>query len=80
LQILGKWLVEAHGELQKPPVGKPIGQLHLVALNEIICILVDVGDLRHAPMVSAAVFDLGLALLNASFLDLKLGESRLHVS
>jgi len=31
-------------------------------------------------MVSAAVFDLGLALLNASFLDLKLGESRLHVS
>ena len=78
LQILAKRLVETHGELHKPTVGKPILQLEFLALNEIIGILVDVRDLRNAPVISAAVFDLGLALLNVSFLDLKLCEAGLR--
>jgi len=49
-------------------------QLELVALNEVAGILVALGGLRHAPMLSAAIFKLGFTLLNCRFLDLKFGE------
>ena len=45
-----------------------------MALNEVVCVLVGVGHLRHAPMIGAAELD--LALLDPRFLDLEFGEYR----
>jgi len=51
-------------------------QLQL-ALHEIVGILVFFGGLGHALMIGPTIFKFGLALLNACFLDLEFGESRL---
>ena len=48
-----------------------------MALNEVVCVLVGVGHLRHAPMIGAAIFELDLALLDPRFLDLELSQDRL---
>ena len=56
LQVLAQGLIQASSYREKPPVGDPHLQLELVALNQVVCVLIGVGHLRHAPMVGAAIF------------------------
>jgi hypothetical protein len=45
-----------------------------MTLNQVVCVLIGVGHLPHAPMVRAAKFQLDLAFLDPGFLDLEFGE------
>ena len=69
-------LLQTHGELHQPPISGTILSLEFVALHEIIGIWVVDGGLRHTPVIGAPIFEVGLALLNAGFLDLEFGECR----
>jgi hypothetical protein len=58
-----------------PPVGDAHLHLEIVALAErdFLVLL----DLRQAPMIGAAIFELDLALLDPGFLDFELSQDRL---
>jgi hypothetical protein len=48
-------------------------QFELMALDEVVCILVILGNFGHSPMIGASIFEFGLAFLDARFLDLEFG-------
>jgi hypothetical protein len=65
----------AQGRRDHPPIGDAYLHLEIVALAErdFFVLL----DLRQAPMIGAAIFELDLALLDPGLLDFELGQDRL---
>jgi hypothetical protein len=70
-------LIQAGSYREKPPIGNAHLKFEFMALNEVVCVLVGVDHLRHAPMIGAAIFELDLAFLDPRLLNLEFGEGRL---
>ncbi len=64
IKIRVERLVGRQGRGKQPALGEPVLQLQVVALPEELAFLFLVRALREAPMNSAAIFELDLALFD----------------